>query len=44
MSTELRLSEQHRSLLLTLLRQAKRPLTTEELAVALRRAAEQQAG
>jgi len=44
MSTELRLSEQHRSLLLTLLRQAKRPLTTAELAAALSHAAEQQAG
>lgn len=44
MSTKLRLSEQHRSLLLSLLRQAKRPLSTEELTAALRQAVEQQAG
>ncbi|WP_284057804.1 hypothetical protein [Thermalbibacter longus] len=44
MSTELRLSEQHRAVLLALLREAKRPLTTEELAAALREAAQQRAG
>ncbi len=41
MSTDLRLSEHLRAVLLSLLRQSGRPMTTEELVRALRQAAEE---
>lgn len=38
MRTVLRLSDEHRELLITLLREAKRPLSTQELVAQLRAA------